>query len=197
MPLPSSGPISFADLNEELGNASNSQLDMDSAAIAFNLTKPHGMDEFYGLSTTTTTTTLAPQSRLAERLDGGATGRVALAQGFGEFDQVLVNDGSGQCWALGALSTLSPQFSITGPCPPPTTTTITTTTIAPTCNSYEVVNESPTSGTTVGYNECGTGNFVTALVGANRTRTFCARTNSLEYVSGSTQFTITDFGTCT
>lgn len=67
MPLPSSGPISFADLNEELGNASTSQLDMDSAAIEFNLTKPHGMDEFYGLSitttkppTTTTTTTSSP-----------------------------------------------------------------------------------------------------------------------------------------
>ena len=50
MPLPSSGPISFNDLNLELGNPSETKLDMDSVAIEFSLTRPHGMDEFYGLS---------------------------------------------------------------------------------------------------------------------------------------------------
>ena len=50
MPLPSSGSISFEDINIELGNESNAQLDMDSAATEFDLTQPHSMDEFYGLS---------------------------------------------------------------------------------------------------------------------------------------------------
>lgn len=51
MPLPTSGQISFADLNSELGNTSTSQLDLDTAAIEFSIpTKPHGMDEFYGLT---------------------------------------------------------------------------------------------------------------------------------------------------
>lgn len=54
MPLPTSGQISFADLNSELGNASTSQLDLDTAAIEFSIpTKPHGMDEFYGLTLST------------------------------------------------------------------------------------------------------------------------------------------------
>ena len=50
MPLPSSGSISFADINIELGNNSNDRLDLDYAAAEFGLSQPHGMDEFYGLS---------------------------------------------------------------------------------------------------------------------------------------------------
>jgi hypothetical protein len=50
MPLPASGEIDFDDLNLELGNVLGTQLDMESAALEFNLTRPHGMDEFYGLS---------------------------------------------------------------------------------------------------------------------------------------------------
>ena len=50
MPLPSSGSISFDDLNLELGNEPGTQLDMSSSAALFSLTAPHGMDEFYGLS---------------------------------------------------------------------------------------------------------------------------------------------------
>ena len=50
MPLPSSGSISFDDLNLELGNEPGTQLDMSSSAVLFSLTAPHGMDEFYGLS---------------------------------------------------------------------------------------------------------------------------------------------------
>jgi hypothetical protein len=80
-------------------------------------------------TTTTTTTTAAPQSWISERNDGGATGRIGIAQGYSEGNEVLVNDGSGICWTLGTLSTLAPQFSIISVCPPPTTTTTTTTTI--------------------------------------------------------------------
>ena len=148
-------------------------------------------------TTTTTTTTLAPQSFLSERNDGGATGRIGIAQGYSEGSEVLVNDGSGICWTLGTLSTLAPQFSIISVCPPPTTTTTTTTTTAAptTCNSYVVTNEGNT-GTTVEYLDCTTGEYTTALIGSNRTRTFCARTGTLQYVSGSTLFTITDLGSC-
>lgn len=51
MPLPSTGPISFADLNIEIGNASNAQLDLQSASIALQKPgAPYGMDELYSQS---------------------------------------------------------------------------------------------------------------------------------------------------
>jgi hypothetical protein len=51
MALPSSGAISFANFNTELGNTAGSQIDLEAAAVAFSInTRPHGMDEFYGLS---------------------------------------------------------------------------------------------------------------------------------------------------
>jgi hypothetical protein len=51
MALPSSGPISMNDMNTDRGIASGTQIDLDTAAIAYGIpTKPHGMDEFYGLS---------------------------------------------------------------------------------------------------------------------------------------------------
>lgn len=49
MPLPGSGPISFADLNTANGVVASTQIDLDTAAIVYGIpTKPHGMDEFYG-----------------------------------------------------------------------------------------------------------------------------------------------------
>lgn len=50
MPIPDSGQIDFDDLNDELGNSLGTQLDIESAALEFNLARPHGMDEFYGAS---------------------------------------------------------------------------------------------------------------------------------------------------
>ena len=51
MPLPESpNAISFNDLNEELGNNTNTELDLESASESFGLTAPHGMDELHGLS---------------------------------------------------------------------------------------------------------------------------------------------------
>ena len=52
MPLPSSGQISADDLNEELGNPPGTQIDFETAANALvdNASRPHGLDEFYGLS---------------------------------------------------------------------------------------------------------------------------------------------------
>lgn len=58
MALPVSGPISFRDFNIELRNqeparAENAQIDLESAAVAFEIpTRPHGMNEFYGQSIT-------------------------------------------------------------------------------------------------------------------------------------------------
>ena len=49
MALQSSGPISFSDLNTAIGNASNAELDLQSASIALQKpTAPYGMDELYG-----------------------------------------------------------------------------------------------------------------------------------------------------
>jgi len=51
MPLPSSGPISAADINDELGNSSGTTVDFDNVFTGdFGLSRPHGMDELYGLS---------------------------------------------------------------------------------------------------------------------------------------------------
>ena len=57
MPLPSSGnPISFDDLNSEIGNAAETELDLETAAEEFSInTRPHGMNEFHGLSLTSLT----------------------------------------------------------------------------------------------------------------------------------------------
>ena len=49
MALQTSGPISFADLNNEIGNASNAQLDLQSASDLLQTPgAPYGMDELYG-----------------------------------------------------------------------------------------------------------------------------------------------------
>jgi hypothetical protein len=49
MALPSSGAISFSDLNVAIGNASNAQLDLQSASNALQASgAPYGMDELYG-----------------------------------------------------------------------------------------------------------------------------------------------------
>ena len=51
MSLPTSGPIGADDINEDIGNQAGSQLDIDQVAIiVYNLSRPHGFDEFYGLA---------------------------------------------------------------------------------------------------------------------------------------------------
>lgn len=51
MPLPEEGnAIGFDDINEELGNSSTAELDLESASEQFGLTAPHGMSELFGLS---------------------------------------------------------------------------------------------------------------------------------------------------
>lgn len=51
MALPASGQISMDNMNTDRGINSGTQIDLDTAAIAYSIpTKPHGMDEFYGLS---------------------------------------------------------------------------------------------------------------------------------------------------
>ena len=51
MALPSAGnPISFKDINEELGNTGNAELDLKTAAETFGDTEPFGMDELLGQS---------------------------------------------------------------------------------------------------------------------------------------------------
>ena len=52
MALPSAGnSISFKQINDELGNDSQAQLDLETAAeTGFGLSKPHGLNEMFGLS---------------------------------------------------------------------------------------------------------------------------------------------------
>ena len=61
MPLPEEGnPISFNDLNIELGNNGDDTLDMDTVASEFGLEVPHGMNEFYGRSLLSLATSIVP-----------------------------------------------------------------------------------------------------------------------------------------
>lgn len=50
MTLPSSGEISFDDINVELGNSIGDECNIRSMASAFSLSTPDGMNEFYGLT---------------------------------------------------------------------------------------------------------------------------------------------------
>ena len=52
MALPSSGnSISFGQINDELGNSTTDTLDLETAAeTGFGLSKPHGLNEMFGLS---------------------------------------------------------------------------------------------------------------------------------------------------
>jgi hypothetical protein len=61
MALPSTGEISFNLFNTDRNIASGTQVDMDTAAIAYGIpTKPHGMDEFRGRGTGTPPTPAPP-----------------------------------------------------------------------------------------------------------------------------------------
>jgi hypothetical protein len=51
MALPTSGPISFQDLNTDRGIGATTQSDLRSTALAYGLTAPDGMDEFYNVPT--------------------------------------------------------------------------------------------------------------------------------------------------
>ena len=47
MALPSAGnPISFKDINEEIGNTGNAELDLKTASETFGDTEPFGMDDY-------------------------------------------------------------------------------------------------------------------------------------------------------
>lgn len=50
MALQTSGPISFADINEEIQNTPTTELDIAYAAGLWGLSAPHSISEFYGLS---------------------------------------------------------------------------------------------------------------------------------------------------
>jgi hypothetical protein len=136
------------------------------------------------VATTTTTTTQPPQqSWIAERNDNGAVGRIWLAQGYSSGDEVLVSDGSGICWTLGSLSTLSGQYSITGACP------------SVSCIEYEIQNEGFTS-VTFSYVDCTTGNLELITVSSNDFDSVCAEEGTLFYDSGDTNYFVYMLGSC-
>jgi len=75
MPLPDSGqPISFEDINLELGNSSNTELDLQSASVLLGESDaPYGMDELAGLSFNTFTYGMAGVSGFAVADNGTVT----------------------------------------------------------------------------------------------------------------------------
>ena len=114
--------------------------------------------------TNTPTPTPTPNyvSWLSERNDGGAYSYIGVAQGYSANSEVLVNDGSGQCWTLGSLSTVAPVYTIISLCPtatptplPATSTPVPTATpTAAPCTCYTLLEEgSQASVATI--TECG------------------------------------------
>lgn len=75
MPLPDSGqPISFEDINLELGNSANAELDLQSASVLLGESDaPYGMDELAGLSFNTFTYGMAGVSGFTVSDDGTVT----------------------------------------------------------------------------------------------------------------------------
>jgi hypothetical protein len=75
MPLPDSGqPISFEDINLELGNSANAELDLQSASVLLGESDaPYGMDELAGLSFNTFTYGMAGVSGFAVADNGTVT----------------------------------------------------------------------------------------------------------------------------
>ena len=100
MALPSSGPISFADLNVEIGNASNAQLDLESASITLGHPgAPYGINELIGVSLPQPTYAITPSNTVPAEGD------------YLEFTvaTTLVNNGTVLYWeALGEPGEIAP-----------------------------------------------------------------------------------------
>jgi len=79
MPLPEEGnPISFEDINIELGNDADAELDLESASVLFGESDaPYGMDELQGLSFNTFTYDTAGVYNFAVAGNGTVTAPVA------------------------------------------------------------------------------------------------------------------------
>mgnify|MGYP003142168615 CR=1 FL=1 len=90
MALPSAGnSISFKQINDELGNDSQAQLDLETAAeTGFGLSKPHGLNEMFGLSLSR----LEIVVRYLKKNDGGGIEYVGWSDG--DLDDCAGLDGS-------------------------------------------------------------------------------------------------------
>ena len=90
MALPSSGnSISFGQINDELGNSTSDTLDLETAAeTGFGLSKPHGLNEMFGLSKSR----LEIVVRYMKKNDGGGVEYVGWSDG--DLDDCAGLDGS-------------------------------------------------------------------------------------------------------
>jgi hypothetical protein len=77
----------------------------------------------------------------------------------------------------------------------PTTTTTSTTTSGVSCTEYYVLNEGGSS-TTFESNDCSSGSLKTFTLASGDSRTICAITGTLAYVSGDTSYSIINQGPC-
>ena len=74
MAITGSGAISFSQINDEIGASSTATLSIETVAEnVFGLTKPHAMDEFYGLTFATTWTNNT--SSIALQIDTAKSGQ--------------------------------------------------------------------------------------------------------------------------
>ena len=75
MTITGSGAISFSQINDEIGASSTATLSIETVAEnVFGLTKPHAMDEFYGLTFATTWTNNT--SSIALQIDTAKSGQL-------------------------------------------------------------------------------------------------------------------------
>ena len=74
MTITGSGAISFSQINDEIGASSTATLSIETVAEnSFGLSKPHAMDEFYGLTFATSWTNNT--SSIALQIDSAKSGQ--------------------------------------------------------------------------------------------------------------------------
>jgi hypothetical protein len=184
MALPPSGTISMDNMNTDRGISSMTQIDLDTAAIAYNIpTKPHGMNEFYGLSTTPPPPPAPPPPpppptfyyHYVEPCGGGTPVYTVRHTSFIDTNKAVTLVGLGGCWkATGtagvlydyAVATVYADCTACASTPPP-----------PPPPALSITNGSVTCS--------GGGNFTSTLSGGTGTYTYVAIDTSQANVSNA------------
>ena len=109
MALPAAGSaISFKDINEELGNNSQAELDLKTAAETFGDTQPFGMNELAGLSSSRLQLTIKYLVQMEQGESDRDTGWISTASSISSTKGELVlcaeaaapaDDVRSRCWA--------------------------------------------------------------------------------------------------
>ena len=185
MALPASGQISFQDFNTDRGLSSTATVDIDTAAIAYGIpTKPHGMNEFYGLSIGPPPPPPPPPPPtysyyIVTSCSGGGTSYIVRHTSTLTPNQSVTLSGIGGCWNIDSSTVGLQNYDVLNvyadctacisvpPPPPPPPIALSITNGSVTCSSG--------------------GNFTSTLSGGSGTYTYVAIDTSQANVSNAIQ----------